>query len=182
MKTLVYIACSLDGNIAKIDGNIDWLTSIPNPENMDYGFNEFMNSVDAILMGRKTFETVLQFNEWPYRKPVFVLTSSPKIIPVKLREFAEVITGTPHEILTQLEDKKFRRIYIDGGKSIQYFLNSNLIDELIITTIAKIIGDGIKLFENIKVEEEFEILKAEILNSIMVKIYYKKRNRTTSST
>jgi dihydrofolate reductase len=76
MKTTVYIGASLDGFIARKDGNIDWLTGIENPSNDDFGFGDFMRTVDAIVMGRGSFETVLTFGSWPYDRPVFVLSSN----------------------------------------------------------------------------------------------------------
>ena len=74
MANIVYIATSLDGYIARKDGSIDWLTDIPNPEGSDFGFSAFMERIDGIIMGRGTFETVLSFGQWPYSKPVFVLS------------------------------------------------------------------------------------------------------------
>jgi len=75
----VFIATSLDGYIADRNGKIDWLNTIPNPDNNDMGYTEFTKGIDALLMGRKTFETVLGFDgDWPYNKPVFVLSNKLK--------------------------------------------------------------------------------------------------------
>jgi dihydrofolate reductase len=76
MPNTVYIATSMDGYIAREDGGIDWLLEQPNPSGSDYGFAEFMDGIDGIIMGRNTFETVTEFDEWAYTKPVFVLTNS----------------------------------------------------------------------------------------------------------
>jgi dihydrofolate reductase len=79
MANYVYIACSLDGFIAKPDGDIDWLINIPNPKNDDYGFSKYIENIDGIIMGRNTFETVVGFPEWSYPKPVFVLRHRVKL-------------------------------------------------------------------------------------------------------
>ena len=76
MAVYVYVATSLDGFIAASDGSVDWLTEIPNPDGSDFGFGAFMRGVDALVMGRNTFETVLGFGSWPYDKPVFVLSET----------------------------------------------------------------------------------------------------------
>jgi len=81
MPIIVYIATSLDGHIAKKDGSIDWLMEVPNPDNSDYGFSEFIERIDGIIMGRNTFETVVGFDQWPYSKPVFVLSNNLKKPP-----------------------------------------------------------------------------------------------------
>ena len=81
MANFVYIAQSLDGYIADKNGGLDWLNEIPNPDNSDFGFAEFLNNIDAIVMGRKTFEQVMSFGVWPYPKPVFVVSTSLKELP-----------------------------------------------------------------------------------------------------
>ena len=90
MSNFVYIASSLDGFIASKDGGLDWLYEIPNPEGSDFGFAEFMCEIDAIVMGRKTFETILTFDTWPYNKPIFVLSNSLKSIQPGLSDKIEI--------------------------------------------------------------------------------------------
>jgi len=86
MPNVVYIATSLDGYIADANGSLDWLNTVPNPDSTDYGFADFMDGIDALVMGRKTFETVLGFGgDWPYSKPVFVLSSTLKALPETLQ-------------------------------------------------------------------------------------------------
>lgn len=174
MPNVVYIASSLDGFIARKDGTIDWLLEIPNPEKSDYGFSSFMETIDAVVMGRNTFETVLSFKDWPYSVPVFILSNKLKEIPEDYRQKAELINGNLVEILESLNTKGLRKLYIDGGKTIQSFLKNDLIDELIITRIPILLGSGIPLFSEMEFEIRFELVKTEILNKQLVKSTYRK--------
>ncbi len=140
MSNIVYIAASIDGYIAKKDGGLDWLNEVPNPDGSDFGFGDFMKTIDAIIMGRNTFEIVLSFGEWPYTKPVFVLSNTLQTVPDNLKDKAEVLTGTPNSIIKEMNSRKFFNLYIDGGKTIQEFLKQDLIDEMIITRIPRILG------------------------------------------
>ena len=175
MPNYVYIACSLDGFIAKPDGNLDWLLNIPNPNNDDYGFSEYMSNIDGIIMGRNTFETVLGFLEWPYQKPVFVLSNTMKTIPDIMKDKVEIVSGDLKKIIRNLHQRKINNIYVDGGKTIQSFLKEDLIDGMIITTVSKILGEGISFFGEMGIEKYFFIEKVERLNEYMVKTYYRKK-------
>jgi dihydrofolate reductase len=173
MRNFIYVAISLDGYIARENGEIDWLMRIPNPEKSDYGFSDFMENIDAIIMGRKTFETVSNFDiEWPYSKPVFILSNSIKSVPKQYEDKAEIINGDVNFIVDTLNYKGFKNLYIDGGKTIQSFLKLDLIDEVIITTIPIILGSGIPLFEKMEIEINFELKKTEILSKQLVKSTY----------
>ncbi|MEZ4392809.1 MAG: dihydrofolate reductase family protein [Polyangiales bacterium] len=144
MSAAVYIAASVDGFIARADGGLDWL---PPPEGSeDYGYAAFMASVDALVMGRKTFETVLGFGEWPYEKPVFVMSRAGVSIPERLAGRAEAVAGTPAEVLAALAARGLRRVYLDGGLTIHGFLAAGLVDELVITRVPVLLGEGIPLF------------------------------------
>ena len=133
MANIIYIATSLDGFIAASDGGIEWLNEIPNPEQSDYGWSDFISGIDAILMGRNTFEKVLTFGFWPYEKPVFVITNSLKKLPKDIVGKAEIVKGSINEIIDQLNQRGYINIYVDGGKVIQSFLAEDMIDEMIIT-------------------------------------------------
>jgi len=174
MKNIVYIATSIDGFIARENGNIDWLMDIPNPNENDFGFNEFMERIDAIVMGKNTFEMVLSFSEWPYIKPVFVLSNTLEVIPDNLSQKAEIIKGDPKRIIKELNSRKYKNLYIDGGITIQNFLNLELIDELIITRIPILLGKGIPLFSEISNEQKYEHITTEVFNNKIVKSRYKK--------
>jgi dihydrofolate reductase len=159
MKGSVYIATSLDGFIARENGALDWLPGSGEGESgegegdegesgdEDYGYYEFMESVDVLVMGRKTYEMVLSFGQWPYGdKRVVVLSSKQLQIPDDLAGTVESSSSSPTDLAQQLEESGAKHLYIDGGKTIQGFLNADLIQELIITTIPILIGSGIPLF------------------------------------
>ena len=136
-KNIVFIAKSLDGFIAGKNGELDWLELIPNPENVEMGFASLMQEIDALVMGKTTFETVCSFGgDWPYNKHVFVLSNSLKVVPEKLNKKVTLIKGHPQEILNQIHKKGYFKLYIYGGSTIQSFLKEDLIDELIITIIS----------------------------------------------
>jgi dihydrofolate reductase len=175
MANFIYVACSIDGFIAKPDGDINWLNEIPNENNDDYGYEEFMRRVDGLIMGRKTFEKVLEFDlpEWPYKKPVFVLSTTLKRIPEKLNGKVEILRETNlRAILSGLKLRNIHNVYVDGGKTIQSFLKENLIDEMIVTTISMLLGNGIPLFGATNIETKFKLAKTERINEYMVKNHY----------
>ena len=165
----VFIATSLDGYIADTQGGIDWLHAIPNPENIDMGYGTFMHGIDALLMGRNTFETVCGFDmPWPYEKPVFVMSNSMSAIPDQYREYATLVKGSLTDILRLIHELGHRNLYIDGGKTIQSFLKEDLIDEMIITTIPYLLGEGISLFGPLTQRLSFKCVGSTIyLNSIV---------------
>lgn len=148
MKATVYIATSLDGFIARENGEIDWLPGGGVEESgEDYGYKDFMATVDVLVMGRKTYEKVLTFKEWPYGdKPVVVLSHHPVPSPKEIARTVESMSGSPAEVASRLSARGAKHLYVDGGKTIQGFLNAGLIQRLIITTIPVLIGGGIPLF------------------------------------
>ena len=174
MKTTVYVGTSLDGFIARKDGNIDWLVKYQNKEVHD-SYKEFISRIDAMVIGRGTFEKVLSFPVWPYEKKVYVLSTSLKQIPETLNEKATLIAMKPVALLSYLSDKGFSNIYIDGGKVIQSFLKEDLIDELIITRVPELIGSGIPLFGYLDNDLRFEHIKTNIYSDGLVKSQYKRK-------
>ncbi len=172
MTNYVYIAVSLDGFIATSDGGLDWLDEIPNPDKNDYGYGEFIKNIDAIVMGRKTFEKVVTFDQWVYEKPVFILSNSLTKLPEKVFGKAEIVNGNIKEIIAQLNKKGYKDLYIDGGRLIQSFLEENLIDEMIITHVPILLGKGIPLFGKLERDIQFRHKKTEIYNNTLVKSHY----------
>jgi dihydrofolate reductase len=143
VKASVFIGTSVDGFIARINGSLDFL---PPGGGEPHGYAEFMETVDALVIGRKTFETVLAFDAWPYGdKPVFVLSTQP-LAPAPLGAIVEHMSGDPAEIVSQLDARSIGHVYVDGGITIQRFLRAGLIQRLIITRVPVLIGDGIPLF------------------------------------
>jgi len=153
MKASVYIATSLDGFIARRDGSIDWLNEANGivPEGEDCGFMAFMDSVDTLVMGRKTYEQVLSFGQWPYGgTPVVVLSRNVIEIPSHLPDTVSFSAESPAALLDRLAAHGVKHVYIDGGSTIQSFLAESLIDEITITIIPVVLGDGIPLFAPMK--------------------------------
>lgn len=175
MPNIVYIATSLDGFIAKTDGSIDWLNEIPNPEQSDYGFSDFIKRIDAIIMGRKTFEKVLTFDSWPYEKLVFVLSNTLNKLPKKFLGRADIINGEVKQIINNVNQKGYKNLYIDGGFTIQSFLKEDLIDEMIITRVPVLLGNGIPLFGTSNKKLDFDHIKTEIYNNMLIKSHYKRK-------
>jgi dihydrofolate reductase len=143
MQASVFIATSLDGFIARPNGELDWL---PPGGGEEHGYEAFMATVDALVIGRKTFETVLAFETWPYgEKPVFVLSTG-SLAPAPPGAVVERMSGAPADIVSQLAARGIRHVYVDGGITIQRFLQAGLIQRLIITRIPVLLGAGIPLF------------------------------------
>ena len=168
-KNKVFIATSIDGFIADKNGGIDWLHSIPNPENNDMGYSDFMNQVDALVMGRNTFEIVCGFDmDWPYQKPVFVLSNTLKSIPENLADKVFLVKGPLKDVLAEINSRGHQNLYIDGGKTIQSFLKEDLIDEMTITLIPYLLGGGIPLFGELDQKLKFECDSSKIyLNQVV---------------
>lgn len=175
-KNSVYIACSLDGYIADKNGGIEWLDAIPNPNQEDMGYYDFYNRNDALLMGRTTFETVLGFDvDWPYDKPVFVLSNSLKQIPESHADKAFLVNGPLKNVLAEIHDKGYYRLYIDGGGVIQSFLKEDLIDEMIITRFPNILGGGHSLFSDLPEALDFELQSTKLCLGQLVQSHYVRR-------
>ncbi|WP_439882459.1 dihydrofolate reductase family protein [Pontibacter sp. MBLB2868] len=175
-KNSVFIATSIDGYIADKDGGLDWLHSIPNPENNDMGYVEFNDQIDALIMGRITFETVLGFDvDWPYNKPVFVLSNKLKEIPKSHKEKVFLVNGKITDILAQIHEKGFYRLYIDGGATIRSFLKEDLIDEMILSVIPVLLGGGSPLFTELPKELKFELIGTKTYLNQIVQNHYKRK-------
>jgi dihydrofolate reductase len=177
-KNSVFIATSLDGYIADSKGGLDWLQSIPNPENSDMGYGDFIQDIDALVMGRKTFETVCSFDmEWPYKHPVFVMSNTLKTIPEPYENKAQLVKGSPQEIVAHLNNQGYYQLYIDGGVTIQSFLREGLIDDLVVTTMPILLGGGSPLFSDLPDAMEFQLVESKVyLNQIVQSHYRKVRN------
>jgi dihydrofolate reductase len=144
MKLSVFCGVSVDGFLARPDHSLDFLDA---GEQEPHGFEEFYNSVDVVVIGRKTFEVVLTFGKWFYgEKQVVVLSSRPVDLSTVTGGAVEQMSGEPSEIVTRLKAQGFKHAYIDGGNTIQRFLRAGLIDRLVITRVPVLIGAGISLF------------------------------------
>jgi dihydrofolate reductase len=146
MMASVFVGTSIDGFIARQNGDLDWL---PAGGGEPHGYDEFIATVDTIVIGRNTFETVLAFEAWPYGdKRVVVLSSEPVDLSAAAARggVVEQMGGPPAEIVSNLAARGARHLYVDGGITIQRFLRAGLIDRLVITRVPVLIGDGIPLF------------------------------------
>jgi len=174
MRSIVFIGTSLDGFIARKDGDIDWLVQYANKEAVQ-AYEKFMSKIEAIVIGRGTFEKVLSFPSWPYEKKVFMLSTSIKEVPAALKEKVTILSMKPAELLTYLSGKRFSSIYVDGGKVIQDFLKADLIDELIISKAPVLLGSGIPLFGHLDTDLQFKHNRTEIGSNGLVRSYYERK-------
>jgi dihydrofolate reductase len=143
MKISVFVGTSVDGFIARPNGELDFL---PPGGGEPHGYNEFIATVDAIVIGRKTFETVLAMEDWPYEKKRVVVLSSRAVDLSKARGAVEQMGGSPAEIVAKLAASGAHHLYIDGGITVQGFLRAGLVQRLVITRVPVLIGEGIALF------------------------------------
>eukprot|EP00980_Cylindrotheca_fusiformis_P010531 scaffold2334_cov118-Cylindrotheca_fusiformis.AAC.3 len=155
MKGVTNIALTVDGFIADKNGGVDWLNSQPVIEGEDFGFSEFLSSVDAILMGRNTFETVVAFGKeaWGYGEtPLYVLTRG-DVDNVKTADWIpETVTirstSSLEDFWKHLEETQgYHSVYVDGGRTIQSFLQASYMHQLTLTRIPLLLGEGIPLFD-----------------------------------
>lgn len=170
MKFSIFIATSADGYIATQEGGVEWLHASGNQDadmsaNPDMGFNEFIASVDCMIMGRKCLETLSGFNlteeQWPYGKiKIYALSNSMKVAPENVRDKVDIYSGDILTLTKQLERDGYKHAYIDGGMTITSFLNRKLINEMIITKAPVILGSGIALFG--KINEPIKLQEAKV--------------------
>ncbi|MEH6358070.1 MAG: dihydrofolate reductase family protein [Pseudomonadales bacterium] len=174
MRVSVYIGISLDGYIARADGDIDWLMAADTSDGSDdYGYKAFSDSVDCMIMGRNTFEKVLSFPEWPYvGKRLIVLSRTLKALPVELEECVVLYSGSIIELVKQLENEGCQRLYIDGGETIQSFLNEGLITDLSITRVPVLLGEGLSLFGKTKQDIQLKHISTKTFKNGFVQSIY----------
>lgn len=167
-KISVYIATSIDGYIAQEDGGLEWLERTPTP-NEDFGFKEFMDSIDVLIMGRKTYDIVSGFDEWPYQgKRVVVISQTLDSV----REEAEHFSGDIQNLVSNLYGEGIKHIYVDGGVTISKFLEAGMVDQMIITVIPIILGKGIRLFNPMDKEHDCKLISVKPYPSGLVQLRY----------
>jgi dihydrofolate reductase len=167
----VFIAMSVDGYIARRDGSIDWL-SIVHPVDEAHGYEEFMSSVDTIVIGRATYETVLQYEKWPYiGKLVIVMTHR----PANAHNAVEFYSGSAVELANRLTNAK--RVYVDGGNVVSQFFAAGLIHDLTISVIPIVLGSGIRLFSGGEGEHRLELQNSRSWPRGMVQMRYSVRSK-----
>ena len=149
----VFVGTSVDGFIARRDGSLDWL---PPGGGEEHGYSAFIATVDAVVMGRGTFDVVLTFERWPFEKPVIVLTTHERDARVPADANVEFMSGAPRDVVGRLAARGMTHLYIDGGVTIHRFLNAGLIDRMTITRVPVIIGKGIPLFGPVRRDVRLE--------------------------
>lgn len=170
MRATVFVGTSVDGFIARPDGTLDFL---PPDGGEPHGYAEFMATVDAIVIGRKTFETVLTFDAWPYDRPVVVLSSKPETLSPPAGADCEVMNAMPEEVVARLTRRGFTHLYIDGGVTVQRFLAAGLIQRLIVTRVPVLIGTGIPLFGPLLHDIRLEHIQTRSYRSGLVQSEYR---------
>jgi dihydrofolate reductase len=171
MLVSVFVGTSVDGFIARTNGELDFL---PADGGEPHGYIEFFSSIDSVVIGRKTYETVLRFPVWPYgEKRVVVLSNRPLDLSALRGAAIEQMSGDPTEIVAELEATGSRHLYVDGGITIQRFLRAGLIQRLIITRVPVLIGEGIPLFGAVPHDISLQHVSTEHYSSGLVKTEYR---------
>lgn len=174
-KIKLYIASSIDGYIARENHSLDWLHALPNPENLDYGYNDFINGIDTVILGRKTYDEIMGFGvEWPYGNcNTYIVTNDKNYNPQTSKTF--LLNDISKKSVDQIKWESEKDIWIvGGGKLISQLLNLEVIDEMYICIIPIILGSGIPLFPNKPKETKFRLVKTEDYNTGAVMLSYQK--------
>lgn len=171
----VFIATSLDGYIARPDGDIDWLTGRPFPEGEDYGYAAFQDGIGAMVMGRESFEKVLTFPEWPYKVPVVVLSRTPDrvVVPEAVQDMVRVSGNGPQAVLQELGAEGVTRVYIDGGHTIRSFMAEGLIRRVIVTLIPVLLGQGRPLWGHGAGDRDLTLVASRHWDNGFVQVEYR---------
>jgi dihydrofolate reductase len=165
----VFIAVSVDGYIARPDGSLDWLDAVQR-EGEDYGYKSFFDSIDALVVGRKTYDTALGFDAWPYAgKRCIVLTRR----PVDARHGEEFFAGEPKALIERLAGDGVRHVYVDGGDVIRQFFDARLVDDLTLSVIPVVLGNGIRLFGGGEPERRLVLEEARSWSSGLAQLRYR---------
>lgn len=183
MKCSVFIATSMDGFIAKKDGNVDWLNTAGNGkaitgENADMGLNDYLSSVDCMIMGRKCMDMISSMNltpeQWFYGDlKIIVLSNTLKEAPENLKDKVVMYSGDLETLISNLENEGYQHAYIDGGTTIQAFINLEMINELTITKAPVLLGEGIPLFGKTVKDIKLEAGEVVAFPNDFIQIKYK---------
>ena len=170
-NVILYIACSFDGYIARGDGNIEWLSMVESGS-QDYGYQKFYDSVDALIMGRKTYQQILSFGKWPYPgKPCYVLSRN---IMESKRSDVFISSADPAALMTRFSEKGSTRVWLVGGAdTLKTFLNQELVHEIIVSYIPFLLGDGIPLFQPGIPERNLTLLSTETFPNGLLQVHYR---------
>lgn len=170
----VFIATSLDGYIARPDGNIDWLLARDDPGE-DHGYDDFIADKDMVVMGRGTYESVLGLDEWFYTRPVLVLSRqlAGTAVPERLAGKVRFADWTPEQAMAQLAREGVRRVYVDGGQVVQAFLRAGLIEDMVVTSVPVLLGAGRRLFGELAGDVPLQLMASRSFPSGLVQSAYR---------
>jgi dihydrofolate reductase len=173
-QVVLFIAASLDGFIARSDGGIDWLEGLPNPDNSDHGYGEFLEGIGSILMGRKTYEAIMGFGmDWPYAGIKTFVVSQQQAFGINSPDTQLVRGEEVPRLISQLKASSSKDIWlVGGGELATWFLNQDLLDQIILTLIPVVLGAGIPLFAPAPRESTWDLKKAKPYSSGAVALYY----------
>jgi len=175
-NVVLYIAASIDGYIARKNGALDWLENLPNPDNTDHGYLDFLSDVDAIVMGRKTYNELIGFDiEWPYKGiNSYIISSNTNLNILSPDTF--LLNTDIEDFIKKLKLTGEKSIWlVGGGQLVSYFLNQNLIDKIILSVAPVILGEGIALFDSKTLETQWELENVEKFNTGIVSLTYTKK-------
>ena len=178
-KIKLYIAASIDGYIARPDGDIEWLTGFPNPSKTDYGYKDFVASVDTVIMGNRTYHDILCMDVlWPYKdKETYVVTHHSQETKENIRFISENVVET----ISELRKKDGKDIWlVGGGQLISMLLGADLVDEMQINYVPVILGDGIPLFPGSTKESQWNLLQNKAFDNGVLQVKYQRMNSSSS--
>ncbi len=175
MRASVFVGTSLDGFIARKNGSLDFLPTVGGDPN---GYEDFIATIDACVIGRKTYKWVLGWmrrtgGRWPYEKPVIVLSHKPSRVRIPKTAKCEVLNCSPEKAVALLQKRGVRHIYVDGGKTIQAFLRAGLIDRIIVNRFPVLIGQGVPLFGELPHDLRLRHVSTEAFPRGLVKSEYR---------
>lgn len=179
-KLILYISCSLDGYIAKPNDNLDFLNLVQK-DGEDYGYNEFIKTVDTVIVGRKTYDWVItQGYDFPHMdKESYIITRQEKSREGNLIFYNGKLTS----LIEDLKSRAGKNIFCDGGAEIvNQFLTEYLFDEIILSIIPVLVGNGTRLFKDNRPEQELEILSTKKFDTGLVQVHYRCKNPNNSVT
>ncbi|HSA42998.1 MAG TPA: dihydrofolate reductase family protein [Bacteroidales bacterium] len=175
-KTILYIATSLDGKIARMDGSLDWLYALPNPNHIDYGYEQFLSTIGATIMGKNTYKEILGFGvDWPYAGlKSYVVTTDKAFKSTTPDTF--IVSNNLKDLVNDLKKRNKKDIWlIGGGQLIASFLDNDLLDSMILTLIPTTIGEGIRLFQDISKETTWTLKSVERFETGVVNLTYDRK-------
>jgi len=176
VKVTLYIACSIDGFIARPNGSLDWLYAIPNPDKIDHGYVDLLEKTSCLIIGRKTYSELLGFGiEWPYSDKMTYIVSNDKSLKPEIPN-TQKINGDIVEMVRKIKAETNKDIWlVGGGQLVTYFLNNDLIDKMIVSLIPTILGEGIALFPDKPKETNWTLTEHTAFSTGIVNLTYEKK-------